>query len=84
MPVTRFPPLNPVYLPEVFSQPPVHIPPPPPVPCDYDVDNPDPDCSDDPHDPEDPPKEVPEPGVIVILLAGLCAYQLRKKLGFGN
>ncbi|MEO1243912.1 MAG: PEP-CTERM sorting domain-containing protein [Pseudomonadota bacterium] len=77
VPAPAFPPENPVYWPDSFFGPPPYIPPvlipPPPIPCDDDDDTPNPDC---PPGPEEPPTEVPEPGVIVILLAGLGAYWL--------
>ncbi|MEM9618123.1 MAG: PEP-CTERM sorting domain-containing protein [Pseudomonadota bacterium] len=81
VPAPAFPPENPVYWPDdFFGPPPPYVPPvlipPPPIPCDDDDDTPNPDCPPGPPGPEEPPMEVPEPGVIVILLAGLGAYWL--------
>jgi len=75
-----FPPAPPAYWPDNFFAPSPYIPPilipPPPIPCDDDPETPNPDCPpgpEEPPDPEEPPMEVPEPGILMILLAGLGA-----------
>gem|GEM_PF-5202692 len=77
VPTPSFPPEIPVFFPPFFDPPPVHIVPPvivPPEepPCDPDKD---PDC-DEPEEPEEPPTDVPEPGVLILLMTGASAYWL--------
>ncbi|NOX95532.1 MAG: hypothetical protein GXP04_10710 [Alphaproteobacteria bacterium] len=80
VPTPAFPPDNPVYWPDDFFGPPppyfppTHIPP-GPLPCLLDDDD-DPDTQCEPPEPEEPPTDVPEPGILILLVTGALTWRL--------